>query len=94
MAGKSSGIISHGRVAENRKARHDYEIVETIEAGLMLLGSEVKSLRRGRASIVESYASDEKGVIMLINANIPEYDASRTKHNPTRKRALCCIRKK
>ena len=93
MAGKSSGIISHGRVAENRKARHDYEIVETIEAGLMLLGSEVKSLRRGRASIVESYASDEKGVIMLINANIPEYDASRNKHNPTRKRALLLHKK-
>ena len=93
MAGKSSGIISHGRVAENRKARHDYEIIETIEAGLMLLGSEVKSLRRGRASIVESYASDEKGVIMLINANIPEYDASRTKHNPTRKRALLLHKK-
>lgn len=93
MAGKSSGIISHGRVAENRKARHDYEIVETIEAGLMLLGSEVKSLRRGRASIVESYASDEKGVIMLINANIPEYDASRNKHNPTRKRSLLLHKK-
>lgn len=92
-AGKSSGIISHGRVAENRKARHDYEIVETLEAGLMLMGSEVKSLRRGRASIVESYASDENGVIMLINANIPEYDSSRIKHHPTRKRPLLLHKK-
>ena len=92
-AGKSSSEISHGRVAENRKARHDYEIVETIEAGMMLLGSEVKSLRRGRASIVEAYASDEAGVIMLINANIPEYDASRTKHHPTRKRPLLLHKK-
>jgi SsrA-binding protein len=72
MAAKSSTIISTGRVAENRKARHDYEITETIEAGLVLLGSEVKSLRRGRASIVESYAAEEGGRLMLVNANIPE----------------------
>ena len=51
---KSPTTISTGRVAENRKARHEYEIVETIEAGMVLLGSEVKSLRRGRASIAES----------------------------------------
>jgi len=93
MAAKSSSIISKGRVAENRKARHDYEITETIEAGLVLLGSEVKSLRRGRASIVESYAAEEGGRLMLVNANIPEYDASRDKHPPKRKRPILLHRK-
>jgi SsrA-binding protein len=93
MAGKSSGVISHGRVAENRKARRDYEIIETIEAGMILLGSEVKSLRRGKASIAESYASDEGGVIVLINANIPEYDSASDKHDPKRKRPLLLHKK-
>ena len=83
-----AGVISTGGVAENRKARRDYEGVETIEAGLVLLGSEVKSLRQGRASINEAYASDEGGRIMLISANIPTYDASRDKHEPKRKRLL------
>ena len=93
MAGRGSSVISTGRIAENRKARHDYEIIETLEAGLVLLGSEVKSLRRGRASIAESYAAEEKGVLFLVNANIPEYDASRDKHEPKRKRSLLLHRK-
>lgn len=93
MVAKSSNTISFGRVAENRKARHDYEITETIEAGLILLGSEVKSLRRGRASIAESYAGEDQGRVVLINANIPEYDAARDKHDPKRKRPLLLHRK-
>jgi SsrA-binding protein len=88
-----AGVISTGAIAENRKARHDYEIIETIEAGLVLLGSEVKSLRLGRASISEAYAGEESGRIMLINANIPEYDASRKKHEPKRKRPLLLHKK-
>ena len=68
--------ISHGRVAENRRAKFDYSIIDTIEAGIILLGSEVKSLRLGRASITESYATDEYGHIVLINSNIPEYNLS------------------
>lgn len=88
-----AGTISTGRVAENRKARHDYEIIETLEAGLVLMGSEVKSLRRGRASIAEAYASDEGGRLMLINANIPEYEAARVNHEPKRKRPLLLHRK-
>ncbi len=88
-----ASTISVGRVAENRKARHDYEIIETIEAGLVLLGSEVKSLRCGRASINESYAAEENGRLALINANIPEYDASREKHEPKRPRSLLLSRK-
>ena len=88
-----AGAISTGRVAENRKARHDYDIVETIEAGLVLTGSEVKSLRLGRASINEAYASDEGGKLMLINANIPEYSSARDGHAPKRKRPLLLHRK-
>lgn len=77
-----------GRVAENRRARHDYQIQETVEAGLILTGSEVKSLRSGRASIAESYASEENGNLVLINANIPIYRAARENHEPKRMRTL------
>ena len=77
-----------GRVAENRRARHDYQIQETVEAGLILTGSEVKSLRSGRASIAESSASEENGNLVLINANIPIYPAARENHEPKRMRTL------
>ena len=77
-----------GRVAENRRARHDYQIQETVEAGLILTGSEVKSLRSGRASIAESYASEENGNLVLINADIPIYPAARENHEPKRMRTL------
>lgn len=76
-------------VAENRRARHDYFIEETLEAGIQLLGSEVKSLRAGRANIAESYASPERGELWLINAYIPEYaPAARFNHDPRRPRKL------
>ena len=77
-----------GRVAENRRARNDYQIEETLEVGLVLLGSEVKSLRSGRASISESYASEDTGRLVLINANIPTYTAARENHEPKRMRQL------
>ena len=77
-----------GRVAENRRARNDYQIEETFEVGLVLLGSEVKSLRSGRASISESYASEDGGCLVLINANIPIYPAARENHEPKRIRQL------
>ena len=77
-----------GRVAENRRARHEYQIEETVEAGLILTGNEVKSLRAGRASIAESYASEENGNLVLINANIPIYPAARENHEPKRMRTL------
>ncbi len=81
-------------VAENRKARRNYEIEETFEAGLILSGTEVKSLRSGKANIAESYASDEKGELFLINAYIPEYaEASRFNHAPRRARKLLLHRK-
>ncbi len=76
-------------VAQNRKARHDYFIEDTLEAGLMLLGSEVKSLRGGRASIAEAFAAEKNGELFLINANIPEYAAAnRYNHAPKRPRKL------
>ncbi len=77
-----------GRVAENRRARHDYQIEDTVEAGLILTGSEVKSLRSGRTSIAESYAGEENGNLVLINANIPIYPAARENHEPKRMRKL------
>lgn len=76
-------------VADNRKARFNYEIGETFEAGIVLTGSEVKSLRAGKATIAESYADARGGEIWLINANIPEYlQAHRFNHTPKRARKL------
>ena len=85
--------ISTGRIAENRRARHAYQIEETLEAGIILHGSEVKSLRTGRASIAESYAGDNNGRLALFNANIPVYPASRDNHQPKRVRELLVSRK-
>ncbi len=76
-------------VAENRKARFNYEIVDTYEAGIVLTGTEVKSLREGKANIAESYASDEGGEIWLINSYLPEYlQANRFNHEVRRRRKL------
>jgi SsrA-binding protein len=76
-------------VAENRKARFNYEIGEVVEAGIVLTGSEVKSLRLGKATIAESYADARDGAIWLINSNIPEYlQAHRYNHTPKRPRKL------
>ena len=76
-------------VAENRKARYNFEIIDTFEAGIVLTGTEVKSLREGKANIAESYASDENGEIWLINSYLPEYlQANRFNHAPRRPRKL------
>src|ERR1700758_1694758 len=76
-------------VAQNRRARFNYEIGEVIEAGIALTGTEVKSLRQGKAAIAESYADARGGEIWLINANIPEYQqAARFNHAPKRPRKL------
>jgi len=81
-------------IADNRKARYNFEIEETLEAGLQLVGSEVKSLRQGKANIAESYASAEDGDIKLINAYIPEYTkASHFNHEPRRPRKLLLHRR-
>ena len=84
----AKGTINTGRIAENRKARHEYEVEEKVEAGLILLGSEVKSLRNARVSIAESYAGEDKGRLVLFNANIPIYEPARVNHEPKRPREL------
>jgi len=67
------GLISHGVVSQNRKARFDYTIKDTVEAGLVLKGAEVKSLRHGRATLSEAWAGEREGEMFLFNAYIPEY---------------------
>lgn len=81
-------------VAENRRARFDYHLDETYDAGVVLVGSEVKSLRDGRASIQDAYAAEQGGEIWLINSHIPEYHgANRFNHEPRRQRKLLLNRK-
>lgn len=88
MATKKSP--GHCTVAENRKARYEYAVGDTYEAGIELTGTEVKALRAGQANIAESYASAENGGIFLINAYIPEYKAAGSffQHEPRRPRRL------
>lgn len=89
--GFSEGAMTSERkvVAQNKRARFDYYIEETLEAGIVLQGSEVKSLRQGQGSITESYATEEEGALYLVNSFIPEYnEASRFNHNPKRRRKL------
>jgi SsrA-binding protein len=84
----------HKVVADNRRARFNYEIGEIVEAGIALTGTEVKALRQGRATIAESYADTRDGEIWLVNANIPEYlQASRFNHAPKRPRKLLLHRR-
>jgi SsrA-binding protein len=76
-------------IAQNRKARHDYAVLDTFEAGVVLTGTEVKSLRLGRASLVDGFATIDDGEIYLRNIHIPEYDqGSWTNHEPRRTRKL------
>jgi SsrA-binding protein len=72
-AKKKKGLISHGMAAQNRKARFDYAVKDTVEAGLVLKGPEVKSLRLGRATLNEAWAGEREGEMWLFNAYIPEY---------------------
>lgn len=90
MAAKKKKKDSNGLIAENRRARHEYSLEDTYEAGIQLTGTEVKSLREGQANIAESYVSPENGEIMLINANIPEYRQAGPfyQHAPRRPRRL------
>jgi SsrA-binding protein len=76
-------------IAQNRKARHDYAIIDTFEAGVVLKGTEVKSLRLGRASLVDGFATIDDGEVFLRNVHIPEYEqGSWTNHEPRRTRKL------
>ena len=89
MAANKKKSSPSNLAAQNRRARYDYSILETVEAGVILKGSEVKSLREGRASIGESYAAEEHGELWLLNAYIPEYSgASSFGHEPRGRRKL------
>ena len=94
MAPRKKADTGGKAIAENRKARYNYAIEDTFEAGLMLTGTEVKSLRNGKANIAESYASYEDDELWLINSHIPEYlQANRFNHEPRRRRKLLMSRR-
>jgi SsrA-binding protein len=96
VAKKPSGKSQPARqiLASNRKARHNYSILETFEAGVVLLGTEVKSLREGKASLVDAYATVDDGEVWLRNLHIPEYHhGSWTNHEPRRTRKLLLHRR-
>ena len=81
-------------VARNKRARHDYHILDSWEAGLVLTGTEVKSLRKGKASLVDAYAIVRGGELFLLNMHIPPYDqGNQFNHEPTRTRKLLLHRK-
>ena len=81
-------------IASNRKARHDYAVLDTYEAGVVLMGTEVKSLREGRASLVDAFATVDDGEVWLRNLHIPEYvQGTWTNHTPRRTRKLLLHRK-
>lgn len=92
---KKTTLDSNERVvSENRKAKHDYHILETLECGLVLLGSEVKSLRNGTVSLSEAYAKVRNGEVWLVNCDIPAYfEASHFNHRPKRDRKLLLHRR-
>ncbi len=77
------------QVAANRKALHNYEVLQRVEAGLALMGSEIKSIRSGRVNLTEAYARPERGELWLLNAHIAQYaPAGPEGHEPTRRRKL------
>ncbi|MEM7767989.1 MAG: SsrA-binding protein SmpB [Pseudomonadota bacterium] len=92
--GRQTKGRSDGLIAENRRARRDYTVEDTLEAGIVLRGSEVKSLREGRANIAESYAAVDEHELWLVNGDIPIYPAAnRFNHEPKRKRKLLVSRR-
>ncbi len=81
-------------IAQNRRARHEYEILQTLEAGIVLLGSEVKALREGRANLGDSYAEIKRGEVWLLKMHIGPYEmANRLNHEPFRRRKLLLNRR-
>jgi SsrA-binding protein len=92
MSSKSGGAKKRSGspvIADNRRARFDYELLDTLEVGIQLTGTEVKSLRANKANIAESYVQVKDGELWLINANIPEYTlGNRFNHEPRRTRKL------
>lgn len=81
-------------VARNRKARHEYDLIEKVEAGIVLTGTEVKSLRNGKANLEDAYAEIDKDEVWLLGCDIPEYlQANRMNHVPKRRRKLLLHRR-
>ena len=94
MAKKSDDTSVYRVITDNRKARHNYFVEESFEAGIQLTGSEVKSLRSGQASLTDAYASEKDGEIFLVNCYIPEYtQANRFQHETRRPRKLLLHKK-
>ena len=91
---KASDDANERVISENRKARHNYLVIDALECGIVLVGSEVKSLREGRISLEEAYARVKETEVWLIGCDIPEYtDASRFNHKPKRPRKLLLHRR-
>lgn len=91
---KADATAAEKVIAENRKARHEYEIVDTLECGIALVGSEVKSLRAGKMSLDEAYGRVDAAEVWLIGSDIPEYEkANRLNHQPKRPRKLLLHRR-
>lgn len=89
MAGKSERELAQSSIAENRKAHHDYHLLETFEAGLVLLGTEVKAIREGRVNLRDSFARVEGGEVFIYNMNISPYShRGYAVHEPLRRRKL------
>lgn len=85
----------NGVIAENRRARHDYDILETVEAGLVLTGAEIKSVRDGKINISQAYVNERRGELWLVNAHVAEYHGAGgfTQHDPLRPKKLLVHRK-
>lgn len=91
---RKKSLISHGVAAQNRKARYDYAVKETVEAGIVLKGPEVKSLRNGRATLNEAWAGEREGELWLFNCHIPEYQGGvLSRFDPKAPRKLLVKRK-
>ena len=87
-------LIAGNIAAENRRARHDYAILDTIEAGVVLAGTEVKSLRAGRANLADAFAGQQQGELYLFNAYIPEYQVKTAFTHETRRARKLLVHKK
>ena len=91
---KQQAKANERTVAENRKARHDYHVLDSLECGIVLVGSEVKSLRNGTVALSEAFGKVKNGEVWLVNCDIPEYaEANRFNHKPKRERKLLLHRR-
>ncbi len=94
MAPRKKADPNNKTVAENRKARYNYAVEDTLECGIVLEGSEVKSMRAGGVNIAESYAAVENGELWLVNAHIPKYEQAKTFQHEERRRRKLLVSKK